>query len=165
MTLKEVDPSLNARALYRVEERLATILDIAGQNNSYTYQALGSTFILPEERKFTNLEQIQTYVDDFMLTDEARGMGDGSFVKITVKESKRDNQASYGNNGIRIPDNSEYRRELYVLHELAHHFGGSGHGERYLQSYCDLVSIQLNPSLALILRAFVYEERESYKNE
>ena len=52
-----------------------------------------------------------------------------------------------------IPDNSEWRREIVVLHELAHHFGGSGHGKRYLDPYFKIMSAMMSPQLSLLMSA------------
>jgi len=153
--MKPVRLNNNERALLEVEERFYNILDAGAEAGVYAYHALGSTFVLPEERRFTNLEQIQRYVDDALETPFFGIMSRelGRIPTIKVKASAYDNRASHHNGTISIPDNVEWRRELVVLHELSHHFGGQGHGKRYLESYFKIISEMMNPQLSLLMSA------------
>ena len=150
----------NQQALYTVEDRWVQRLEWAREQQTFTYDTLGGTWDLPVEKWFTNLEQCTNYVKRVVDTDGIRQMPPEHPEVPEVVESKYNNKASYNKGKISIPDSIAWRRELTLLHELGHHYGGGGHGKRFLDSYFRLIEVMMSPELSYLIRIELLQEME-----
>lgn len=143
----------NDRAkVYGAETELEVIL-----NRPRTFVTLaGSTFLVPDERRFGNLEGVQRFVDQVL---EHIGNND----RITVRSRRGQAAAHYehGKQVIAIPEATGWAlREHVVLHEIAHHLAPTGekHGPVFRKELTNLLEKVLAPEAAMMLR-FLYWER------
>lgn len=114
----------------------------------------GSTFLVPRERKFGNLEGVQRFVDAALKHVDKP-------TNVTVRRRKGQKAAHYETLGqiIAIPDESFWLRESIVLHELAHHLAPvtEKHGSTFRATLVDLLERVLAPEAAQMLRQLYWE--------
>lgn len=135
--------------VYSAEQSVRDILDCVGQ----TVRLHGSTIAVPMERKFGNIESIQTYVDQ-VLSHIGKPCG------ITVRKRKGNMAAHYEtrSNVIAIPDTSFGRRESTVLHEVSHALScGEGHNEVFRTKHVELVKAVMGFEAAFILQSAYFQ--------
>lgn len=135
--------------VYEAERSVRNLFDHAGTAVSIH----GSTIVIPDERKFASIESIQTYVDRLM---NHLGKPYG----ITVRERKGERGAHYEpwSNTIAIPDNEWARREIVVLHEVAHALSmGDGHGPKFRKAYADVMRAALGHEAEFLLTAAFFQ--------
>lgn len=139
---------MSAKPYYDAEHELCFMLANGGAVHAY-----GSTFTLPEERKFGTIENVQTYVNkvyEFMGRDNPP----------TVRARRGENQAHYQpfSHIIAVPEHrgsqhSWAMREVVILHEIAHSLTPAGHGPEWVGTFTDLVSRVVGEEAGFLLRA------------
>lgn len=117
---------------YTAEHAIWSVLDnVAASEEAFTVTVAGSSLVIPLERKFGRIEDIQSYVDRVWQVVN-RNMG--SAPRVRPRQSIRHAHASRSRNEIAIPTNEVQAagksgwamREIVVLHELAHILNTSG---------------------------------------
>ena len=124
-------------------------------------QIHGSSVVLPVERKFGDLAGVQRYCDQVLALPSVRAAFAQAAYPITCRERQSAHRAHYEVLGavIAIPASKRggrfTMRELYVLHEIAHHLtpDDPGHGPAFAAAYVELAEIVLGPETAFVLRA------------
>lgn len=118
-----------------------------------TIELCGSTFLVPDERKFGQVADIQRFVD-------AALEHVGSKRPVHVRVRKGQAKAHYQLGEIAIPEQRRWAmREAVVLHELAHHLApGQAHGPEFRKQFVNLLDTVLAPEAGQMLR-FLYWER------
>lgn len=134
---------------YNAEYRLRDFFDNAIQFENPVIEIEGITLTLPPEAKFASIESIQAYSDRVCTIMKAP--------KVMVRERRGSKAAHYEYGGIlAIPMNGSRwaLRETVVLHELAHHLTGAGHGHgpRFISNYIDLLTRIMGPEAGLTMR-------------
>lgn len=141
--------------VYRAENHIMNVLDQASKMDNWQYTAFRSTFTLPRELKFGNLQNVQDYVDNLLDKPEIILMKPDP-VRVIVIESRYEGIASMYSNKMALPDSPDFLRQLRVLHELAHYLSGStAHASKFREAYIRLVDHEMGPELALILRMYI----------
>jgi putative metallohydrolase (TIGR04338 family) len=119
---------MSTEKCYRGEQKVCNTLDSSNPlGGNAVFQVAGSSVVLPVERKFANLADVQGYVD---LVLAAEGLPQMVRVRDRKCAGKAHYQGTPGTTGnvdtyegvIAVPL-KDYRisREMTVLHELAHH--------------------------------------------
>lgn len=153
-------------ALYAAENQVERILD-----RSAVYpvvEVAGSHLTLPMERHFAELDSVQRYVDRALALGWVRERWPETAVRpVTVRERRGASRAHYEHQTavIALPLHRGTQawalRELVVLHELAHHLGGSadtGHGPPFAGRLVELVEGIIGPEAALLLRVAMADQ-------
>jgi putative metallohydrolase (TIGR04338 family) len=130
-------------AVYSAEDQWAASIDRGGAMDFH-----GSHVVMPEQRRFTDLDDVKTYVVEIC--------GRHGMHPPSVRHRKGGGRAHYEHAGvIAIPSDQGWAmRESVVLHELAHHqAAGMDHGPQFTAAMLRLVEAELGPEAALVLRA------------
>lgn len=116
---------------------------------------------LEPEARFGDLEGIQAYCDRVVVNPAVVAMF-GVKPAVTVRERKGDRAAHYRAGVIAINSKSSAwssgsgwgLRETVVIHELAHHYAGTGcgHGPKFTATHLKLLGILLGPQAAMAQR-------------
>lgn len=165
--------STQSQLFYRVESIIHDMVDRANAAGDRTVDLFGSQLQLPEERRFGNLAGVQRYVDSVReLGWVRREWPDRATVHLRVvprqmKPGRGERlPVLYTDGRLSMPGDdlrgSEvYRRELIVLHELAHHFAydieTSHHGPEFRGVYARLVEDIIGPEMRLLMQLNWYE--------
>lgn len=148
--------------VYDAERELDFILAIGG-----TIEHFGSTFTLPAERRFGDVDSVSPYLDKVLAFAPVARLPRAG-VPVTVRERRGITQAHYerDTSTIAIPP---YRlgsraqqgwalRETLVLHELAHHLcADDGHGPAFVAHELYLIEHVIGVEAAHVLRVAFYE--------
>lgn len=137
---------------YAAEHILEAFYDRVQDSSSPAVEIGGSTFQLPPEVRFGSIESIQAYCDQ--VTDLME------LTPVTVRRRKGATRGHYEPRTatIAIADHGTrfQMREIYVLHELAHHMnrfqGGPPHGPKFVGHYIELLTRSMGPEVGLVLR-------------
>lgn len=138
------------RALGHMHRILSTVA--AGESG--TVEMFGSSWTVPRERYFPDIPAIQRYVDEirsrrWIWTE----WPEANMTPVRVIARRGDVEVATMRNGVlSIPDEWDWRRELIVLHELAHHYGNGGHTKIFREALVSLVSHEMSDQLGFILR-------------
>lgn len=135
--------------VYEAEFELRTILD----RPRTTIEMHGSTFLVPDERRFGRVEDIQNFVDCVL-----EHIGHQRAVKVRVRKGQA--KAHYQMGVIAIPELDRWAmRETVVLHELAHHIAGpsAAHGPDFRKEFANLFDKVLAPEAGMMLRFLLWE--------
>ena len=146
-----------ADALYAAEDQWSAALDRGGVVDFF-----GSRLDLPVQRRFGDLDAMQTYAAFVLGLAPVRAeFPDAGSVRVRVRAGQR--KAHYEPNAavIAIPVAEQWAaRESVLLHELAHHCAcsidpaaGVRHGGLYRSTMLCLVEAALGGQAALLLRA------------
>lgn len=130
-------------AVYSAEDQWAASVDRGGPMDFH-----GSHIVLPQQRDFLTLVEVNAYVIDVC----ARQGIDAP----TVRHRNGGARAHYEQSGvIALPTDQPWAmRESVVLHELAHHWAhGMDHGPAFTAAMLNLVEVELGSEAALVLRA------------
>lgn len=133
-------------AVYTAEQQFRSLLQTPGT----LIEIAGSTFVIPDEKKFGRVEDIQRYVDAVLAH-----VGHEEPVKVRDRKGHTKATYNYGRRTIAIPDNIWALRETVVLHELAHHIAGldeTGHGAEFRSIFTDLVERVMGPEARFLLQ-------------
>lgn len=147
-------PDFQREKLYRAERILRQIYDWATENENLAVEVAGVSLTLPPESKFANVDDVQRYCN--MVTIMMR------VPPVTVRKRRGDRHAHYEREGavIAVPDDllSWSKRELVVLHELAHHMCPEwGHGPAFVSAFVELLAKVMGPEAGLALRLICAE--------
>lgn len=149
-------------AVYSAEDEVALILSRGG-----SIEHFGSTFTLPPERKFGDVDSVGPYLRAVLQFAPIAALP-RSTVPVSVRARRGVSRAHYEADTatIAIPPyelgSGEERgwalREMVVLHELAHHLlGEPGHGPDYAAMMLHLVEHVIAPEAAHLLRVALWE--------
>lgn len=145
---------------YETEKVIQAQVNMSNRIGVISRTAFGSTWPIPLEIKFVNLIEIQVYVDKIVASGWSHEKWPRKSKRVLVKPNLlgTENQgiysghAYYRGNTIFIPEHghgeSEFMRELYVLHELAHHYGGTDHGKRFRDTLFELIGYKMDSMFA-----------------
>ena len=144
-------------AVYAAEDQWSEALNRGGKVDFH-----GSIIEVPVQRRFGELEAIETYVEWVVSLPRVIETF-GVVAPVSVRARKGQLKAHYEAESqvIAIPLETPWAaRESVVLHELTHHIVMSSHGTdepahgpRFTSSMCALVESTLGPEAALLLRA------------
>jgi putative metallohydrolase (TIGR04338 family) len=150
-------PDIGRTALYAAEGQLCRILDRHPSGESL--ELFGSKVVLPKEQKFSNLEQVSSYVSK-VLQNEHVQKEFGVFVGPQIRERRGQAKAEYEyqTTTIALPVENEWAlREIVILHEVAHylvhqiHPSAQSHGPEFARTHLRLLEINLGPEVTWIL--------------
>lgn len=124
-----------------------------------TIQIAGSTLTLPAEIKFGDLAAVRRYIDHVLAQDWVITAYPEANRPVRVRERAGNTQAHYEHQAatIALPTTGIgwAMRELVILHELAHHLGGSEdllHSATFCARLIHLVGEMVGQEAALLLR-------------
>lgn len=145
---------------YDAEFEVRFLLENGGTTDFY-----GSTLVIPVERRFGTLENVETYIAQVC---EWLDLGEPP----AVRPRRGYAQAHYEmyNRTIAVPEhkgsqNSWAMREIVVLHELAHHVAwGTAHGPVWAGTLIHLVNKCIGPEVGLLLSAAFTSRGVQIKN-
>lgn len=130
-----------SKQVYSAEHAITAVLDrVAAIVDPVTITVAGSSLVIPFERKFGRIEDIQCYVD--RVCDKIGCSPPRVRARASIKK------AHYQLGEIAIPTNETQAagksgwamREIVVLHELAHHLTpGQNHGPHFVGAFLDLI--------------------------
>lgn len=147
--------------LYSAEDTLSAVLDRAV--DAPTFDFYGSTLVIPNERKFGDLDSVQRYVDSVLALNWVKGTWTAAEQPVKVRARKGIKRAHYEplRHVIAIPDHSSSpgtiswaMREVVVLHELSHHLAGpesDPHGANFAGTMIKLLGEIMGNEAGLIL--------------
>lgn len=153
--------------VYDAEHAYIIYMDMAADSDSGMVQAkiAGSTMTVSMDRKFSDLEAVQRYVDT--LTSSAYVMSKfpslaGVNIVVDPRLSSRSYYQSIGHKITLAGAKKSGRwamREFVVLHELAHAATRNigGHGPEFVAAFVELVECAISPEVAYALKMSMYE--------
>ena len=167
-----------AQRVYVVENSLWEALDQASDTGIRDYHRFGTTYTLPNERKFGSLESVHIYLE--RLTGLKSFYAEfGSIVAPAVKPTTRDSNGAYRQtsadaDGMAInlaPHGggvSTHLREMRVLHEMAHAVDiqiarrngtkTDGHSKGFLDIFLKLIRIAMDDEMFVSLFRYMLME-------
>jgi putative metallohydrolase (TIGR04338 family) len=124
-------------------------------------EAYGSRLVVPDDRKFGDIDSVQRYVDAVLALDWVRRLSPvRSALPVRVRARAGATKAEYEmpTNTIAVPTHRVggrwAMRELVVLHELAHHLsGGADHGAEFVTVLLCLVAELVGAEAGFLLRS------------
>lgn len=124
-------------------------------------EAYGSRVVVPDDRKFGDIEAVQRYADAVLALDWVQRAALGrAAVPVRVRARAGATKAEYEawTNTIAVPTHRVgggwAMRELVVLHELAHHLTrGTGHGPEFVAMLLMLVEEVVGTEAGFLLRS------------
>lgn len=150
-------------SVYAAEQQLRKIFD--NSVDARTIKVHGSTLTIPIERKFANLDSIQTYVDRVLSLNWVKNQYRQAAYPIHVRERRGQAAAHYEphNHVIAIPPHDRNRawamRELVVLHEISHHLDlNGGHSASFAGIFVNLVTEIIGVEAGFLLNVFFNDE-------
>ena len=151
--------------VYEAEAQVARIIDARGD-----YPAIdlfGSNVIVPDDRKFGDLESAQRYVDAVLALNWVAGRWPGAAQRPVAVRARADARKAHYERAtatIALPPFQRggrwALRELVVLHELAHHVTDQSapmHGPAFVTNLLVLVAELLGPEAEFLLRTTYLE--------
>lgn len=143
--------------VYDAEQYVMDVHERAWLDDDHSHPIAGMTLELPRETPLQNMEAVTRYVNIAQVNPKVRKLSEKPLPVIDVKPSKYVNR-SHARRGeksatIFITDTVRFRREMVVVHELAHVVSdSSGHGKRFRSVYEDLLGILMGPEIQLLFR-------------
>lgn len=139
---------MSAKPYYDAEHELQFMLSNGGAVHAY-----GSTFTLPEERKFGTIENVQTYVNKVY-----EFLGKANPPEVRARRGETQAHYEHYTHRIAVPEHrgsqhSWAMREVVVLHEIAHSLAPAGHGPEWAGTFIDLVARVIGEEAGFLLRA------------
>lgn len=149
--------SSNAYVVHLVDRYVEDLLTHKGDGLIDSVTVFGSEFVIPRERRFSSVGDIQDYVDELRSGRWVWATWpDASSVPVRVieKASRGGTAGATMTDGVlSIHPTRKWMREITVLHELAHHYSeDGGHGDRFREAYLTLVDEVMSPQLAYLMR-------------
>jgi putative metallohydrolase (TIGR04338 family) len=151
--------------VYEAEAQVARIID--ARNEYPTIVLFGSELIVPDDRKFGDLDSVQRYVDAVLGLNWVGGRWpEAAQRRVSVRPRAGASRAHYERATATIALPPFQRggrwalRELVVLHELAHHVTETAlpmHGPAFVTNLLVLVSELLGPEAEFLLRTTYLE--------
>lgn len=149
--------------VYAAESQVARIID---KRLDYpTIELFGSELVVPDDRKFGDLDSVQRYVDSVLRLNWLRVRWPGAS-QVAVRARRGAAKAHYerGTATIALPPFERGGgwglRELVVLHELAHHLTDEAaphHGPEFVTTLLALVEELIGPEAEFLLRTTYLE--------
>lgn len=134
--------------VYEAEWQLRTLLESAQATIA------GARLVMPVERRFANLDDIQRYCDKVLALNWVRA-GWPQAGAVTVVRSKTINRAKCGRGVMHVNDSYEGKwalRESVILHELSHHLEPfDAHGPKFRAAFHHLVTEIVGPEAGFAL--------------
>lgn len=116
----------------------------------------GTTVVIPVERRFAELVDVQRYVDLVLALNWVRAAYPAAAQPLRVVRHKVINEAKCGNGTMWVnPDHDRFAmRETVILHELAHHLAGgwAAHGPMWRACFVHLLEELVGPEVAWLMR-------------
>jgi putative metallohydrolase (TIGR04338 family) len=144
--------------VYKAENIVMDVLSTAAQTDARTFDFYGSNLVLPDERKFGDLDGVQRYVDQVLALNWVRTTWPTMAAQpVKVRARKGAAWSTYRLGVIAVPDHEQgiswAMREMIILHELAHHLarGGEAHGVQFVSTYLHLVKELVGDEVGLLL--------------
>lgn len=144
--------------VYQAEFTLRDMLELS------TVHVHGRQIDVPPERRFTDIEAVQRYVDKVLALNWVRAKYPRAAYPITVKKkpSKTANEAACGGGLMYVPINSHVRwalREIVILHEIAHHLAGAGadHRQEFRDCFAWLLEEIIAPEVGWLMRTIFWD--------
>jgi putative metallohydrolase (TIGR04338 family) len=144
--------------VYNAENLVMDVLATVAKTDARTFDFYGSTLVLPDERKFGNLDGVQRYIDQVLGLNWVRATWPTRAAQpVTVRARKGASWATYRLGVIAVPDHKQgiswAMREMVIIHELAHHLarGGESHGVQFVSTYLHLVKELVGEEVGLLL--------------
>lgn len=139
-------------AVYRAENAVRLLLDSPGE----TVTINGLPVVVPDERKFGRIEDVQRYVDAVLKHIDCDR-------PITVRSRRGTQKAHYefATQVIAIPEDDRWAmREIVLLHEIAHHLTptAAAHGPEFRHTFCNLLEQVLAPEARFMLQLAFWSE-------
>lgn len=150
----------HSKPYYDAEFEVRFLLENGGITDFY-----GSTLVIPVERRFGTLENVETY-----LTKVCEWLDLGEPPKVRARRGNKDAHYEAQNRVIAVPEhrgsqNSWAMREIVVLHELAHHVAwGHGHDAVWCGTLIHLINKCIGPEIGLLLSAAFTSRGVQIKN-
>jgi putative metallohydrolase (TIGR04338 family) len=148
----------------RVYDAEATLTRMIDRRHDFPVaHAFGSRVVVPEDRKFGDLDSVQRYVDAVLALEWVRRAApDRAALPVTVRARAGATMAEYefATHTIAVPPHRVggrwAMRELVVLHELAHHLVGDRdvpHGPAFLARLLEFVEELVGFEAGFLLRS------------
>jgi putative metallohydrolase (TIGR04338 family) len=146
--------------VYSAENLVMDVLATVAKTDARTFDFYGSGLVLPDERKFGDLDGVQRYIDQVLGLNWVRATWPTrAALPVTVRARKGDAHAHYEplRHVIAVPEHhrgiSWAMREMVIIHELAHHLarGGEVHGVQFVSTYLHLVKELVGDEVGLLL--------------
>jgi putative metallohydrolase (TIGR04338 family) len=145
--------------LYEAEGVLARMID--RRLDFPVVEAFGSRVVVPDDRKFGDIESVQRYVDAVLaLGWVRRAAPERASLPVRVRARAGATKAEYefATHTVAVPPHRVggrwAMRELVVLHELTHHLQpDGGHGPPFAAQLLDLVEELVGVEAAFLLRS------------
>jgi putative metallohydrolase (TIGR04338 family) len=145
--------------VYEAEGVLAGLID--RRDDFPVVDAFGSRVVVPDDRKFGDIDSVQRYVDGVLALDWVRNAApERARLPVRVRARAGATKAEYEFAGptIAVPPHRVggrwAMRELVVLHEIAHHLSvEAGHGPAFVAWMLELVENAVGDEAAFLLRS------------
>ncbi len=139
--------------VYEAEQALAAMID--RRLDFPVVSAFGSRVVLPDDRKFGDLDSVQRYVDAVLALDWVNG---ASPVRVRARAGATKAEYEFATATIAVPPHRVggrwAMRELVIVHELAHHLTqAADHGPAFVAQLLELVGELVGPEAGFLLRA------------
>jgi putative metallohydrolase (TIGR04338 family) len=149
--------------VYEAEGLLAAMID--RRADFPIAMAFGSRVVVPEDRKFGDIDSVQRYVDAVLqLGWVLRLAADRAGLPVRVRARAGATRAEYDwtTHTIAVPPHRVggrwAMRELVILHEVAHHLtSGEPHGAAFVATFVRLVDELVGTEAAFLLRSSLLE--------
>ncbi|MGW0626172.1 TIGR04338 family metallohydrolase [Streptomyces sp. NPDC002758] len=144
--------------VYKAEDLVMDVLTRVAHTDARTFDFYGSHLVIPDERKFGDIDGVQRYVDQVLALNWVRATWPTYAAQpVKVRARRGAAHAHYGLGVIAVPDHQQgiswAMREMVVLHELAHHLarGGESHGVQFVSTFLHLVKGLVGDEVGLLL--------------
>ena len=150
--------------VYAAEDQVARIVDARGTFPTLTL--FGSEVVVPDDRKFGDLDSVQRYVDAVLALNWVRQRWPAAARPVSVRPRRGAAKVTYERTRATIaipPFESGGRwslRELVVLHEIAHHLTDetvASHGPQFVANLLVLVAEIIGTEAEFLLRTTLQE--------
>jgi putative metallohydrolase (TIGR04338 family) len=149
--------------VYEAESVVAGLID--RRVDFPVVDAYGSRIVVPDDRKFGEIESVQRYADAVLALDWVRRAAPHrAGVRVRVRARAGATRAEYEEltGTIAVPPHAVggrwAMRELVVLHELAHHLSPGGeHGPPFVAVLIELVDGLLGSEAGFLLRSALFD--------
>jgi putative metallohydrolase (TIGR04338 family) len=160
-------PDRQRTRVYEAERVVALMVD--RRTDFPVVDAFGSQVVVPDDRKFGDLDSVQRYVDAVLaLGWVRRAAPERAALPVRVRARAGALKAEYDrlSSTIAVPPHRVggrwAMRELVVLHELAHHLAAEvDHGPAFVAVLLELVEELVGAEAGFLLRAALLEAEVS----
>lgn len=147
-------------AFYAAERLIQSVFERSGGGVA---RIAGTTLTLPVEARFAAVDAAREYVGRVLALPAVRERFPRAGIAVAVRARRGDRAAHYEPLPpvIAVPDGPDgrwARRELVVLHEIAHHLDDScdpAHGRCFCETLIELTGLVLGPEAAFVYRVLL----------